>query len=94
MTDSWEDNLSCAIACSRCDGNLSPQQKRILSVFDHQPICLACKQMEENRPDYAKVSKQMIGSCMTETEVMYSDPGGFCYHHFYPYTCEADESGP
>jgi hypothetical protein len=29
----------------------------------------------------------MIGACMAETEVMYSDPGGYCYYHFYPFKC-------
>lgn len=92
MKDQWENNLSCAVACSHCEGKLSPTQKRILSVFDDQPICMACKQMEEKKPEYAEVSKQMIGTCMMETEVKYSDPGGYCYHHFYPFTCKADES--
>jgi hypothetical protein len=46
-----------------------------------------CKRKEEKRDDYEKVSKEMIGQCMAETEVMWSDPGGYCYHHFYPYKC-------
>jgi hypothetical protein len=24
---------------------------------------------------------------MAETEVLYSDPQGYCLHHFYPFTC-------
>jgi hypothetical protein len=24
---------------------------------------------------------------MADTEIQYSDPGGYCFHHFYPYTC-------
>ena len=26
---------------------------------------------------------------MIETEVMYGDPGGYCFFHFYPFTCDA-----
>ena len=87
MSQDWEKNLACAIACSRCEAKLGPESERILSVYDHQPICLECKKEEENRPDYEAVSKNMIGQCMIETEVMYSDPGGFCYYHFYPFKC-------
>jgi hypothetical protein len=88
MKDTWEDSMLCAIACSRCNAKLTATDKRILSVYDHEPICLACKQAEEKRPDYEAVSKQVIGTCMAETEQMYSDPGGYCLYHFYPYTCE------
>jgi hypothetical protein len=24
---------------------------------------------------------------MASTELNYGDPQGFCFHHFYPYTC-------
>jgi hypothetical protein len=24
---------------------------------------------------------------MAETELLYSDPRGYCFHHFYPFTC-------
>jgi hypothetical protein len=24
---------------------------------------------------------------MAETELLYSDPNGYCFHHFYPFTC-------
>ena len=88
MKDQWERQLACAIACQRCDSKLTGKDPRILSVFDHQPICMTCKQAEENRPDYAEASKNMIGTCMLETEVMYGDPGGYCYHHFYAFTCD------
>ena len=87
MQNQWEHKLACAIACQRCDAKLSAGDQRILSVFDHQPICLTCKRAEEQRPDYAEVSKNMIGTCMMETEVMYGDPGGYCFYHFYPFTC-------
>jgi hypothetical protein len=87
MKDHWEHELSCAVACNRCNAKLDAGDQRILSVFDHQPICLACKRAEEKQPDYAEASKNMIGTCMMETEVMYGDPGGYCYFHFYPFTC-------
>lgn len=88
MQDQWEKDLSCSVACQRCDAKLGPNDPRILSVVDHLPICMACKQAEERLPDYAEISKHMIGTCMIETEVMYGDPGGYCYHHFYPFTCK------
>ncbi len=87
MKDTWEDALSCAIECSRCSRNMAPADERILSVYDHQPICMPCKKEEEKRPDYEEVSKNAIGQCMIQTEIQYSDPGGYCYHHFYPYKC-------
>ncbi len=87
MVESWENALACATACLRCSKALRAEDPRILSIYDHQPICMACKQAEERRPDYAAVSKQMIAQCMIDTELAYSDPGGFCYHHFYPFTC-------
>ena len=88
MKDTWQDVLSCAIACSRCNGNMSADAPRILSVYDHQAICMTCKAAEEKRDDYAEASKEMIGQCMIDTEVMYGDPGGYCYYHFYPFTCK------
>jgi len=87
MTDKWEEKLSCALQCARCNASLRSEEQRILSVYDHEPICLACKKEEEARPDYKAVSRNMIGSCMAETELMYSDPAGYCYHHFYPFKC-------
>ena len=87
MKDKWEELVSCAVQCSRCDGKLAPSDERILSVYDHQPICMPCKKEEEKRPDYEAVSKKTIGQCMADTELQYSDPGGYCYHHFYPYKC-------
>jgi len=85
MNVKWEERLSCATMCSRCNKELD---KRILSVYDHQPICMECKKEEEARPDYEEVSKNMIGQCMAETEQLYGDPGGYCFHHFYPFTCK------
>jgi hypothetical protein len=86
--DKWEEKLSCALACRRCNTRLNPEDGRILSVYDHEPVCLACKKEEERRPDYESVSRETIGACMADTEVMYSDPGGYCFHHFYPFTCK------
>ena len=88
MRDKWEKDLSCATACHRCHAQLAAGDKRILSVFDHMPICMACKQAEEERSDYADVSKDMIGNCMIESEVKYGDTRGYCYHHFYPFVCD------
>lgn len=87
MAAIWEKELACAVECSRCNRSLAPQDQRILSVYDHQPICMACKQVEEKQADYDEVSKKMIGQCLIDTEMAYSDPGGYCYHHFYPFTC-------
>jgi len=87
MNDTWAENLSCATHCYRCDIGLAPTDQRILSAYDHKPICMACKQTEEEKSDYEEVSKQMIGQCLIDTEMEYSDPQGFCYHHFYPFKC-------
>lgn len=87
MKSTWEDVLSCAAACARCEETLKPEDPRILSVVDHQAICMGCKAAEEAQPDYSETSKAMIGQCMIDTETMYGDPGGYCYHHFYPYRC-------
>jgi len=88
MTTDWEKRISCATQCSRCGKKIGPKDQRILSVYDHEPVCMACKKTEENREDYQESSKNMIGQCMAETEVLYSDPGGFCFYHFYPFTCD------
>ena len=84
----WEEKLSCAVACCRCNAGLKSSDKRILSVYDHEPICMECKSQEEQRPDYETVSREAIGSCMADTEVQYGDPRGYCFHHFYPFTCK------
>jgi hypothetical protein len=87
MTDQWEKNLACASQCGRCHQPLPSFGQRILSVFDHEPICLDCKRKEETRADYQEASREMIGRCMADTEAQYSDPGGYCYFHFYPFSC-------
>lgn len=88
MTHQWEKTLGCASHCAHCQQPLPASGQRILSVYDHQPICLACKQQEVTRPDYEETSRNMIGQCMADTEVQYTDPGGYCYFHFYPFTCK------
>jgi hypothetical protein len=87
MADSWENELACLLECPRCSQPMAPQDQRILSVYDHKPICMDCKRAEEHKSDYEEVSKRMIGQCLIDTELAYSDPSGYCYHHFYPYTC-------
>ncbi|MDX2497539.1 MAG: hypothetical protein QNL11_06510, partial [Desulfobacterales bacterium] len=87
MPDAWAEKLSCAIQCHRCDRQLAPTNPRILSVYDHEAICMACKDDEEKRDDYEEVSKQTIGQCMIDTELQYGDPEGYCFHHFYPFKC-------
>ena len=87
MQDTWEKDLACAIGCARCSKSLNPKEDRILSVYDHEPICMSCKKEEEGRPDYQEKSKEMIGALMAETEILYGDPGGFAYFHFYPFKC-------
>ena len=87
MANQWEKSLACSIRCTRCDRALSKEDQRILSAYDHEPICLPCKKEEESRPDYETVARHMIGSCMAETELLYSDPGGYCFYHFYPFKC-------
>jgi hypothetical protein len=69
MADEWLEQLSCAIQCPRCDKKLGSDDQRILSVYDHQAICMQCKKDEEQRPDYEAVSKQMIGQCLIDTEM-------------------------
>ena len=87
MTDLWAEKLACAIRCDRCGQKLEPKDPRILSVLDHEAICMACKKEEEQRDDYEEVSKHTIGQCMIDTEMQWGDPQGYCYHHFYPFTC-------
>jgi hypothetical protein len=82
-----EDKISCAIICERCDKKLNLEDKRILSVYDHKTICMDCKKIEEERPDYATVSKDMINQCLVDTEQQWADPENFCFYHFYPFKC-------
>ena len=87
MQDAWVEKLSCAIQCQRCDRQLAPTDPRILSVYDHEAICTDCKEEEVQKADYEEISKQTIGQCLIDTEIQWGDPQGYCYHHFYPFTC-------
>lgn len=85
----WEKKLACATECSRCKKPLVPKEQRILSVYDDEAICMKCKREEEKRPDYKGTSETMIKQCMVDVELMPTgDPGAYCFHHFYPYTCQ------
>jgi hypothetical protein len=88
MEAQWEKTLSCARQCRRCGKSLEPKDGRVLSVFDHHPICGSCKQAEESRPDYPDRSKQMIGECIAATGKPYGDTASYCFHHFLPFTCK------
>jgi hypothetical protein len=88
MEKHWEKELSCASRCQRCGGPLGKRDERILSVIDHQPICLACKQAEETRPDYPDQSKQMIAGCIATTGKPFGDTASYCFHHFLPFKCK------
>jgi len=89
MNDPWKEKIMCMIRCPRCNSSLAADDERILSVYDHEPICMKCKREEEKRPDYEEVSKNMIGTCMIDTEMAYSmDQTGYCYHHFNSYKCK------
>lgn len=85
--DQWEKELSCAGLCTACGKALKPRERRILSVYDHGVICMACKALEEKKTDYEDASKAMIARCIEQTDRPYGDPGGFCFHHFCPYKC-------
>ncbi|MGD8252558.1 MAG: hypothetical protein PVH30_09120 [Desulfobacterales bacterium] len=87
MKEDWKQQLECAISCSSCSSSIGPKDLRILSAYTHKPICMPCKKKEEEREDYPEISKKMIGSCMADSEILYGDPGAFCYHHFYPFKC-------
>jgi len=88
MTVKWEERLACATECARCKKSLNSKDQRILSVYDHDAICRDCKKEEERRTDYEVTSETMVKQCLVDVELMQSDPGGYCFHHFYPYTCK------
>ena len=85
--ENWEKQLSCAEECSRCNNPLETKDRRILSVIDHQPICVDCKKEEEKRPDYEDACRQIMAQCMEETNKPYGDPASYCFHHFCPFKC-------
>ena len=85
MEDVWAEKLSGAAQCVRCNRKIGEDDHRILSVYDHEVICMGCKGEEEKKPDYEEISKGMIGQCLIDTELQYGDPEGYCFHHFYPF---------
>lgn len=87
MREHWEKDLACLIVCPRCARRLDTSDARILSIYDHDPICMRCKKEEEVRPDYPERSKQMIEQWMSESELNYGDLAGYCYHHFNAFKC-------
>ncbi len=87
MLENWKERLSCATQCSKCQHALAAEEPRILSVYDDEPLCMTCKKAEEHRPDYQQASENMVRECILHTEDLRSDPGGYCFHHFYPFTC-------
>ena len=87
MTEDWEKRLACANVCSACAEAIEDTAKRILSVYSHEPICMACKQLEEKRPDYEDAAKKMMADCIESTGRPYGDVGGYCFHHFCPFKC-------
>jgi hypothetical protein len=88
MAVEWEQKLTCAVECPRCKKALRPKDQRILSGYDNEAICMECKKKEETRTDYQETSETLIKQCLVDVELMQSDPGGYCFHHFYPYTCK------
>ncbi len=88
MERDWFEELICVIRCPRCDKGLGASDPRILSVYDHQAICMECKRKEEKQADYKEVSMQVAEYCLIHSESGKGDPRGYCYHHFYPYQSE------
>ncbi len=88
MEKDWEKQLACVESCPRCGKTLQNKDRRLLSVYDHEPICMDCKKDEEKRPDYEDMSKQMIAVCMETTNKPYGDPASYCFHHFCPFKCK------
>jgi hypothetical protein len=88
MEENWEKQLTCALDCHRCGKSFRNSDQRLLSVYDHQPICMSCKAEEEKRPDYEDMSRQMIAACMAKTNKPYGDPASYCFHHFCPFKCK------
>jgi hypothetical protein len=88
MTITWQEELICATQCARCNIKLAAVDLRILSVYDHEAVCMDCKRAEESRPDFQEVSMQVAEQCLIHSESGKGDPKGYCYHHFYPYKCE------
>lgn len=87
MEENWEKQLACAESCQRCNTPLGNKDRRLLSVYDHQPICMACKKEEEKKPDYEDMTREMISACMETEKRPYGNPASYCFHHFCPFKC-------
>ena len=81
-------NLHVPTAARGAANLCKKKDRRLLSVYDHKPICMECKKEEEKRTDYEDMSKQMIAACMETTNKPYGDPAGYCFHHFCPFKCK------
>ncbi|MBW2440967.1 MAG: hypothetical protein JRH12_10865 [Deltaproteobacteria bacterium] len=88
MEENWEKQLACAEVCLRCNTPLGKKDKRLLSVYDHEPICMDCKSAEEKRPDYEDTTRAMISTCMETENRPYGNPASYCFHHFCPFKCK------
>ena len=88
MADNWEKQLACAEICQRCSKPLGNKDQRLLSVYDHQPICMTCKMEEEKKPDYEDMTREMISACMETENRPYGNPASYCFHHFCPFKCK------
>ena len=88
MEENWEKQLACAEVCQRCNTPLGKKDKRLLSVYDHQPICMDCKSAEEKRLDYEDTTRAMISTCMETENRPYGNPASYCFHHFCPFKCK------
>jgi hypothetical protein len=86
MEVKWGEKLKKATECGRCKRALGSGEQRILSVYDDEVLCSECKKAEEHRSNYEEVSRKMVGQCLADVELFQGDPGGYCFHHFYPYT--------
>lgn len=49
------DRFFAQTVCDRCDGTL--EVGRIMSMFNTDCLCLACKEKEKTRPDYPATVK-------------------------------------
>ena len=47
MSENWEASLKCAASYYRCNKKLGEEDKRILSVVDHQPVCTDLKKLKK-----------------------------------------------
>ena len=88
MEENWKEQLACAVVCQHCNMPLGQKDKRLLSVYDHQPICMDCKREEEKKPDYEDRTREMISACMETENRPYGSPASYCFYHFCPFKCQ------